>query len=413
MIPFGILQGELRFKNMKNLEISVHELSDRHILIRLPAGYMEASGHPESMVLYFYSRKLKKYEKTVLNKDSFYISKTAGDKYSESFRISIKDQHFTAVCREFSKEYLEYIDLKLYEEDRIMSHVMTEGRYPEDWEDVYEKKLSVCEAEWSNDLIKETELFLKGKKLYFSLETPQRSKDFLMKGTEGFPYELGNKLSFDGVVIGNSFCPNLFPDKELFVSLIKKASEYDFNVIISVPPVPESKTDNFISDLSELTSFLKEFNKIVVFQFGDHGTLSYFKDNFKNEKYLQFEKGILLHRIKRDPRKKYLKECFEISDGSDKNIMISDDAIFGPYYQTNTGTFCPLHALMTTGTRSKQSRVFNCERYCEKYYLRYPDHLMMKGEGNSLFGFSGAFLTDKAFYSSDEWVNCKKVVINV
>ncbi len=412
MIPFALVHGDLCFKNSKSLEIQVHELSDEHILTRLPAGYMEMSGPPESMVLYFYDHELKKYEKTEISSKNFTVKKVDGDRYSDSFEIRINNTDFSEYARILSKQYLEYIDLKLYEEDHVMSHAMMGGRYPDNKEDIYRTDLKEAELQWIKSFYEETGSALEGKRIYFSLEDPLRMKGFLKRENIDFPDEI--RSISDGIVIGNSFCTNLFPSFEQFGSLVDKAVSHGLKIMISVPPVSESELEKFCRLISEMIGYLHlRKTEGCVFQFGDEGMLFFAKEHFSGDPVCSFEKGILLNKRKRDPRRRYLADSSDKLKTETENLMFSEKTVFMPYFQTNTGTFCPLHALITTGSRSRQTRVSDCEKYCEKYYLRYPDHLMMKGKGNSLFGFCSAFLNDNSLAEHDGWKSCERVVINI
>lgn len=413
MIPFPILHGELIFKNSASLETAVIELSPDHILIRLPNGYFEKNGKPESIILYFFIHKQKKYEKLVLNSGSFSINESENEKYASYYEIKINDDRFSYYSRILSAEYLRYIDLKLYSEDHEMSNAMTYGRYPDNREEEYMISPDDNEAEWTSEFLKNGQRALKEKKLFYSLELPLKQKEFLKKGKEGFSFDIGKRISFDGIVIGNSFCTELFPDMAAFTDLINKASSEDLQVMISVPPVSETVCGSFFERISEMITFLKTSaneERPFVFQFADPGMLMAANDAFNDNQFITFEKGVLLCKSRRDPRRKYLALK---NDNDINNLMFSDRTVFGPYYQTNTGTFCPLHALIETGSRGRQTRVANCEKYCEKYYLRYPDHLMMKGEGNSLFGFYDRFLLDDLSFTFFDFHNIERVVINI
>lgn len=414
MIPFALLQGELVFYDSKRLEVQIHELSEKHILIRVPSGYLKTSGLIKSIELFFYIHDKKKYEKTVISSDSFSLKKVTEDKYSDWFEIKIRNEYFSEYSRMLSKKYLEYIDLKLFEEDCVMSHVMTEGRYPDNKENVMKTDPEENEIMWMRSLNEKAKDIVKGRKLYYSLEAPLKMKGFLKNKTECIPDELRKNFVFDGVVIGNSFCTNLFPDFEQFVSLAGKAFSCGMMIMVTVPPVPESETDKFCILLSKMTEYLKtQKTESCVFQFGDEGMLSFAYDNLSDDDHCFFEKGILLHKNKRDPRRRYLEDDKDVCGHGLKNLMFSDKTVFGPYFQTNTGTFCPLHALITKGSRGRQTRVSECEKYCENYYLHYPDHLMMKGEGNSLFGIDSTFLNDAKITELTEWETCERIVINI
>lgn len=414
MIPFALVHGELCFYNLQRLEIQIHELSAKHIITRLPSGYTEINGLPESVVIYFYNEDMKKYEKAVISSEHFSVKKTAGDKYSDSFEIRIGDLDFSKYSRMVSTKYLEYIDLKLYAEDSVMSHVMTGGRYPENMENSYSSDPDEMILKWTDSPDEETKYFFKDKKFYYSLEAPSKLNAFLQNGKEAFPYELRKKLVFDGIVTGNSFCTNLFPDFEQFRLLSDKAASCGLKIMVSVPPVSESETDKFCRLLKKMIGYLHlAGTEECVFQFGDPGMLYYMNESFPDDKICSFEKGILLHKSKRDPRRRYLADSDKVLENEAENLMFSDNTVFGPFFQTNTGTFCPLHALIVNGSRGRQTRVSKCEKYCEKYYLRYPDHLFLKGEGNSLFGFCSAFLNDKEVTESAEWKTCKRAVINI
>jgi hypothetical protein len=68
-------------------------------------------------------------------------------------------------------------------------------------------------------------------------------------------------------------------------------------------------------------------------------------------------------------------------------ISFRHATLYGPYFQQNTGRFCPMAAAVETGDRGRQKRKTSCPGYCEHSAFLYPDDFRMAGIGNSICGF--------------------------
>lgn len=373
MIPFAILQGKIEYKSGKSLEIRVLELASDYVTFRVPLNSF-LKEVIDSVSFSFYIRNKNEYETVSLV--DFEISMIKEEKYAQYYMLKTSDKRFEELSDILSKEYLEYVDLKINYSDSFMTRVMTGGKYPENEEEYLMDRGEGLAKSW----ISEAWLISKrnpNQKIFVY-------EDSLLLG----------KAPVDGVVFGNAFCPARFPKIDVLLGKIEDAYVNRLEVMIEVPPVNETVLNEFMEKAEKLVS---SFSNLIL-QFNDLGMYEWALKRFDDINTLKIEKGVLLYKSRRDPRSKYL----DYSEAD--NLMLSEKTVFGPWYQTNTGTFCTLNALVIKGDRGKQERVIKCPKYCKNYHLSYPSHLEMVGEGNSLFGFN------KDFYHHD---HAERVVINI
>lgn len=227
------------------------------------------------------------------------------------------------------------------------------------------------------------------------------------------------------ILLGNSYCLNLLPKAELVKAVLHKAAKYEMTVTLVLAPVPESgfvEVMKFVDEIEllveemqkkrvsmERTDELKAYaiaaqadHKFIKWQVNDYGMYEAL------QKRVSTEKGVLLQKTKRDPRRKYRNEDNE----SDKNLMRIGDRVFLPFYQTNTATFCTLYAAVCEGERGKQLRVQECPKYCKEHCFLYPEHLDMVGRYNSLFGVCIESLADGSVLENLVEKGIKKIILN-
>ncbi|MDO4491070.1 MAG: hypothetical protein Q4B85_08395 [Lachnospiraceae bacterium] len=195
--------------------------------------------------------------------------------------------------------------------------------------------------------------------------------------------------------------------------------------VLVLAPVSELQVQETQSYLSSVHGLITQLNLELELVVNDAGIRNWIRFQQQQGDFGRFcvSTGVLMHKRKRDARMKYLhtsdetmgaaesSRCDtrgEVRDGRcdaiGKAEKISNDAIgkagnsrcdamgitgntwYLPWYQMNTGTFCPLHGLITRGDRGAYQRVTHCPGYCERACLLYPKHLGMMGRYNSVFG---------------------------
>lgn len=391
MIPFAILQGRIEYESGKRLEIRILELAVDYVTFRVPVEY-EGEGKVAGVSLDYYVQGQNRFEHVKI--DKFEVDETDRDRFAIYYRLSCSEEAFAKMSQEVTKEYLRYVELKLEGDDAKMSHEMTGGRYPKK-EEISAGNIRRVARAWCEKNIE----IPKEKERFLWLKNRNRSRKFVENGIEAaaacsefidseMAAQLAKSIKYTGVAIGSVGCEELFPNENCMQAVIKRAGAEGLSVLVEVPPVSELRIDEFKTKISETINVAKEAGSKakVYIQFNDLGMYSWADRMFGRCSLapITIEKGVLLYKNRRDPRRKYMQDSFV--------EMHSDNTLWGPFYQTNTGTFCPLHALVCNKDRGKNERVKNCARYCEQYLLEYPDHLAMVGFENSLWGFNEEFL---------------------
>jgi len=402
MIPFSLLSGKLNTSDGKSLEVRILELSADSFSIRLPFDYLDKEEVVSSFVLFFFEREKEAYVEVLIS--DFTMEITGKNDYYSIYRVVTANSQFAENAKRLSFDYLRYIDCKITLEDNELSARYT--NYPvggdSDFCETYEEQIKelteyVKKAELSGFFNLSDEM-----DYYIALENEVYINDYLCKQKEsfiedyfskaGFSFHPISKVNIKGLIIGNSYCYNLTPSVEEVERVIEKAFKEDLTVTIVIPPVPQFKLNYYINYYNTL----KKYN--AFWQVNDIGMLSYIGEGA--------EAGVLLNKTSRDPRYKYLNK--EVS-----NLMFSDSGVYIPYYQTNTGTFCPIHAIVNNGSRGNQERVLNCNRECNVYHFLYPRHLELVGKYNSLFGFNKDVLCDFTILERLKNQGITRVVINL
>lgn len=379
-------------KGMGEKEFGVLELGPDFFTFRLSRKYEGKASDIKSLTLYFYSFEKEEYKEVSLN--NFSVCMEDGKTFYINFRVEVNDPVFKLESGKLSRSYLDYIDNKLTLTDDELAGTYT--KYPvgadncfyKDREDSYrgffEKALKQYDAKaWeAADLIK--------VKLYYEISNEKALKKMLESGPEEYRSEFMlelcklnhpiSEVQASGFIFGNSYCPNMMPEEEILYKAAKQCFSAGVEVFIAIPPVPESSLKHILEYTDRVVSNIPNLSGLLV---NDMGMYDYLSNKYHS---VRTETGILLHKGYRDVRNKYL---FNESD----NLMKTDRFIFGPLYQTNTSSFCTLHALASGKRRGDGERIIRCERYCEDYSLVYPKHMDAIGLHNSLFGFETSFLS--------------------
>lgn len=384
MIPFDILSGEIVTEDKIKAEIRVLELSPDSFSFRLPFSYLNAHGQIEKINLSFFSRETGEYEDLTIEKFSFEL--ISRDDFSETFLTKTNDKWFCILSKKLTHEYLEYIDLKTNYSDEELSYNLTGHSLNTDdfCSDISEQMIN-----WEKELqdekndysclssINEFVISLENSELY-ELFLNSNKADFIKQYFKRWNMEehILAKCKYSRILVGNPYCINLFPDEPVLIRIMEKARLLGLNVTVVLPPVSQTHFDKMCELLKRILS-----ESLCEIQVNDIGTASCIKDYYPNA---EVTKGPLLCKERRDPRKAY---SMQYRNREYTNLMIDEKSVYYPFYQTNTGTFCPLYATVKNGNRGKQERVLTCGNICDCNHFIYPRNLNLIGKYNSLLGF--------------------------
>lgn len=399
MIPFSILSGKLNTADNAVIEIRVLDLAPDYLTFRLPKNYFGVHGRVVNVELFFYDKESNIYKEVYITTPI--ITEISKEDYYDKYSLL----HSSKEAVRLSEEYLHYIECKLDMEDAELAHEYLDYPLMEDncFCESYTSQLAFFAESVKQDIVIDTwKLFDEKLELGIAIETEEELEKYLCK-----PIDLYVKSRFDeafmdfhplkdmrykSIFIGNSYCYNLIPSLHNIISAILKAKSENLSVYIVLPPIPQVKLDFAKEYIDALNDY--ELKWLA----NDFGTLTYL-DN-------RGMPGVLLNKSRRDTRGKYLNNNLV-------NITHSSSACFGPFFQTNTGTFCPLYAAVERKDRGLFSQVEKCEVFCKANHFLYPKHLNMVGKYNSLFGFNKDFLCNAEYVFKLKDGGIERMVINL
>lgn len=385
MIPYAILGGKIYSADEKVTDIRVLELMADGFTFRMPRDYKIQHGEFTYAEMTFFDWKTKTYNSVGLNlaAEGNGCEPYGCNEFYDEYMIKTVDDRYAVLSANLSKDYLKYIDCKLNLDDAELSAEMAgypaviEEAYAEDYEaqvvytaeaimhnhDAIEGMRRIadsdaCEMCYS---IENRELV----DMYLSMHVGEFVVSvFKKKHLENHPFSF---TKINRIYIGNEYCCNMLPDADTLIRVAGKAADEGMSVTAAIPPVPAGKYKDICKYIDKCISYVSE---VCV---NDVGMLSYVREHYPAVRVI---KGILLDKYRRDPRMKYAQDL----------VCENSGVIYYPYYQTNTGTFCPLHAAVKNGSRGNQERVRACNGECLEKALVYPKGLNVIGRYNSLFG---------------------------
>jgi len=435
MIPFAIMCGRLRTTDGTEIEIRVLDLSLSGFTFRLPIGYFDNHGKADNIKMSFWQWSSKTYETVELSlvdaNENEIISKERLEFY-DIFRVNTCSEKYRILADVLTKEYMNYIRYKLECSDSELTSAMT-GRSMDDTK--YASSVNAALKGFAEKILTNAKAVGRASRMVddrntefcISLENRRLVGMFLEKCTDEFVMSLFkrnyleehpfSRAKYTRLYVGNSYCCNQYPNVETVRKIAEKACECGMNVTVVIAPVPESRYIEFMEYIDGILRLLLEMPVIDEICVNDLGMFDYVsarivstvidKENtvIDKENTVRVTKGILLSKSRRDPRSNYLDDiktyAGTFGDSSAK-------AVFFPYYQVNTGTFCTLFAAVNNGGRGNQCRVNKCSYECEKYAFLYPDGFNMIGRYNSLFG---AIDSERVMFEPD--VALRRVVVNL
>lgn len=224
--------------------------------------------------------------------------------------------------------------------------------------------------------------------------------------------------------VGNPHCGLLFPDADTLAAIESKAAREGIKLTLVTAQLRyggEDRMDALLS-LAQRRGYELEAN--------DFGTLQ--RACTLSQRPI-IALGTRLNRRRKDPRmnfkagmnahpellrenavndaayrawlRQFGVERYEFERcGYDFALPDGPSSLHLPFYQTNTGLWCPLRALCEWGDRGKQCSDGNCPQWCTENELVYPDHLHLSGRWNSLLALDARAWNPEWMNHFDRWV---------
>lgn len=272
----------------------------------------------------------------------------------------------------------------------------------------------------STDFNQSFTYLIRGKELAFAITNKEDYRKLIDIGIQRLISDKINEfhlqghpianLNFSRVYIGSEFCPNLFPDMDVFERLLDKLLAENYDITICYPYLQENRLKQVKSILALLQNISTKCINIEI-TINDWGLLEYIQNNNFN---IECILGRLLNKRKKDPRYPYWMgynhNCQENKSNNLNNEIFRDylysigikrfefedydqameipkgkHSLHYPYYQINTSAFCNLYADVK---KKSQDNVSDCELYCQHIYYEYPEHINLIGKGNTIFGYN-------------------------
>ena len=392
MIPYAVLCGKIYSEDGTATDIRVLELTGDSYSFRMPVGFRTEHGEFTHTELSFYDWETKQYStvRLKLSDGTVKCSQVEAAEYYDVYRVDTQDSSFNTAAVGLARDYLKYIDCKLNLDDEDMSAAM--AGYPADIEDIYSDSYEAqiehfaCEIMSRQDAIADYDRIAASglSEICCSIENMELVDMYLRMRTDEFIVSLFKENHLENhpfahvkitrLYIGNEYCSNIRYDTQVLARLIGKAAEEGLAVTIALPPVSALKYREYC-EYADTCVELARGAGIEQYEFcvNDQGMYQYIRERYAEATVIP---GVLMDKYRRDPRAKYAQDI-ECGVGHVE---------YYPYYQTNTGTFCPLYAAVNNGSRGNQERVKACRQECAHHAFLYPEHLNMIGRYNSLFG---------------------------
>lgn len=358
-----------------------------------------------------------------------YIITQEANKFSISYSILTEQADYKAQTARLLRDYSNYISLKMTGDDSYLSEQMV--NYPAEGDEHFYTSLELQKQEWFQGLAKVDYPIRHDFELAISIDNYVEYHRYLEMGTSKYYHEVLGENHLQShpqfqvnpvrIYIGNQFCHNLIPDKELFRKLLEQANQEQLAITLEFPYLRDELIEETMELLHEIYIFQKNLSKPIEIVVNDWGMLKLLQDKTD---IFSCNLGILLNKRRKDPRLPYKQGWKENVDKLSENnlngaeyyhflrdkwkitrfeqeacgytihVPKGKNSLHVPFYQTNTSQFCTLYAKLHTGERGNQQLITACPRYCEETVYMYPKHLKMIGKYNSLFAYDERILRD-------------------
>lgn len=383
-------------------------------------------GKIERLELQFFHFANSSYETVQLTD---YASMQEEKQFYSIHTIMTEQAEYKAQTARLLKDYSNYISLKMTGDDSYLSEEMV--AYPAEEDNHFHTSWEQQKHEWFQELSEidypiahEYELALSIDNYveyhrYLKMDISQYYREVLRENhLQSHPLF---QLEPVRIYIGNQFCHNLIPNKELFRKLLEKANKEQLAITLEFPYLRDELLEETMENLNEIYIYQKNLGKPIEIVVNDWGMLKLLQDKTD---IFSYNLGILLNKRRKDPRFRYkqgwkknvdnlmennlnganychfLRDKWKVSRfeqeacGYPIRVPEGKNSLHLPYYQTNTSQFCTLYAKCNTGERGNQQLITTCPRYCEDTAYMYPKHLKMIGKYNSLFAYDERILKD-------------------
>lgn len=470
MIPYAIFSAKLDIDNRPGvpafwagtLEVCALELSTEGFIFRVSSDIgiteIESAG---SICLHFYRfekadyRELK-YDKNMTGMSSFEIHMEQGEstEYYHVYRFKTDDWEYQSCANQLMREYMRYIDLKLEDNDALLSEKLT--GYPAKDEEIDADCLESQRKQWFSHFTGDEWNGVDEScyELGVSIDNTEAYENYLGLCIQDFMREYWLKNGFDGsahpitkikisyLYIGNQFCHLLFPKSEPLFRILEKAVREGIKPVVVFTYLQEHDIAEVHTLIERLGIWCRTKNQRIELVVNDWGMLSMIA-NVPDHDWFDITLGVLLNKRRKDTRLqykngiehmllrenalqseaycRYLQENFNVSRVSQESCGYHYDLPSGtlkstllfPFYQMNTSQHCTLYADIKNGARGRQCAVTQCPEYCSSQAFLYPTMLNMVGRYNTLFGYDTHVMFDGAYVSYFLKQGVDRLVVNL
>lgn len=470
MIPYAVFSAKLDIDNRPGvpafwagtLEVCALELSTEGFIFRVSSDIgiteIESAG---SICLHFYRfekadyRELK-YDKNMTGMSSFEIHMEQGEstEYYHVYRFKTDDWEYQSCANQLMREYMRYIDLKLEDNDALLSEKLT--GYPSEGEEIDVDCLESQRKKWFSHFtggewsgvdescyelgvsIDNTESY----ENYRKLPIQEFLTDYWLKNGFANSSHPVTKKKVNYLYIGNQFCHLLFPKSEQLFSILDKALQEEIKPVVVFTYLQEHDIAEVQTLIEQLGIWCRSQNQRIELVVNDWGMLSMIA-NVPDHDWFDITLGALLNKRRKDTRLqykngaerlllrenalqseaycRYLQENFHVSRVSLESCGYDYDipdgtlkyTLYFPFYQMNTSQHCTLYADIKNGERGRQCAVTQCPEYCSGQAYLYPAMLNMVGRYNTLFGYDTRVMYDGEYVSCFLKQGVDRLVVNL
>lgn len=475
MIPYAIFCAKLEGKKFENLEVRALDMSVEGFTFRITNKYRDNIQSVNRIILHFYcfseagyrelilnnnelndkeDKKFGQYAKESMRDKQFIVKEEESTEFYTIYRFLTKNPTYQDYANELTKEYMNYIKLKLQSDDAYLSEKMV--GYPARLESEYAESFSDQKSEWFSHFTgNEWENVAENDyELGIVLDNPDLYEHYIEKSFSEFIQEYWIKAfccdkalvhplchkKIDYLYIGNQFCHLLFPDRNTLLKMMDKAYQEKLKVVLCFTYVQEVYLEAVEVLIEEIVNWCKEHNTKIGLVVNDWGMLSILKKSGGN--WFEISLGVLLCKRRKDVRMKYWhcnnnridkvlnngeKEALEdntayiehlnrdfgisrFSLESAQNLFAESNenelwnkikklvngkvTLHLPFFQMNTSQYCTLYAQIEHNDRGSQTQIKECPCYCNDKVFLYSKALQMVGRYNSLFGYDADIMAE-------------------
>lgn len=402
-------------------EVGIEAIAPQYIQLRFPKN-SDRKADKIDMTICFLRFLENRYERLTCSAVTCVEEKTTTFYVLRTYHV--ESEKYRKLYDFVIKQYYDYIMLKVQSCDQSFTESLTgypaklDDVFAQSYEDWLQKDDRAKGMERLAEKVKDLKREMPHLEIAVSLENRMLYQAFL---EDTLSQHIDDRIVRNATryYIGNQFCHNLFPEKELLFQMLEKARMERKQVTLAFSYLREELTEETESLIADIYHWCHEKKMCVEIIVNDYG---FFEILEGKQDYLRLSLGTLLNKRRKDPRYAYkIGASAYIAKGKSKETALGSNALgqplyqtflselgiiryeqeacgydyevkyaeeqcslHMPFYQTNTSQYCPLYALCIHGDRGKQQFVKACPCYCEQYICAYPEHLHMVGKYNSL-----------------------------